>query len=356
MASLSASQRAIVRRIVQIGREVGASPKQIKAALETGRVESNFTNSPDMTDHDSQGWRQERASLYKDPTNLDHSIRRFFAETKAVKAQYGRAGDLAAAVQRPAAQYRGRYQGVSAEADALMRQFGAGGGAGGQVAATVGRSSGGGTTTTRTTTTPGVDNRAARAAAIQTFLGRSHQDPLAFALNIRDLQDVPGTSKTTRVSSGSPPSAPGAAGTPAPAGAGSAGGASSVTTPRSTPANLIDFNVLPLARSLGVQVTPASVKAANARHGPTVSGGRSDHQGNGRDTWAADMSNGSSPTPQMDKLAAAIAKAYHIPWSGSGLVTKVITNGGRKYRVQLIYRTMQGGNHYNHVHFGVEAM
>jgi hypothetical protein len=65
--------------------------------------------------------------------------------------------------------------------------------------------------------------------------------------------------------------------------------------------------------------------------------------------WAADISNGSSPTPEMDKLARMLAKRFDIPWTGSGLVNAV--HGG--YRYQLIYRTMAGGNHYNHVHFGV---
>lgn len=125
---------------------------------------------------------------------------------------------------------------------------------------------------------------------------------------------------------------------------------------RSDPRNIIDFNILPLARSLGINVTPGSVSAANARHGPTISGGVSDHQGNGKNTWAADMSNGSAPTPQMDKLAASIAKMYGIPWHGSGLVNHTVKVGGHVYRLQLIYRTNTGGNHYNHVHFGVKTI
>lgn len=140
MASLSAEQRKVIAAIfagAARGHKDGSpvTLKEIKAALQTGRVESNFTNSAKMTDHDSQGWRQERASLYKDPTNLTNSVARFFEETGAVKGKYGTAGALAAAVQRPAAQYRGRYAEVSDEADALLRQFGGGkqpkGGSGG---------------------------------------------------------------------------------------------------------------------------------------------------------------------------------------------------------------------------------
>jgi hypothetical protein len=42
---------------------------------------------------------------------------------------------------------------------------------------------------------------------------------------------------------------------------------------------VIDMVVLPICNANGITLTPAEVEAANATHGPTVSGGRSDHQG-----------------------------------------------------------------------------
>lgn len=117
--ALSSQQQSVADAILRVARRRGASPMEVKAALETGRVESNFANLPGG-DADSAGWRQERGSLYRDPTNLDASINRFFDETRAVRGKYGSAGDLAAAVQRPAARYRGRYAEHSAEADALL--------------------------------------------------------------------------------------------------------------------------------------------------------------------------------------------------------------------------------------------
>jgi hypothetical protein len=119
MANNGPSRQDIINRIIAIGRQRHAGPKATKAALETGAVESNFQNLPGG-DADSAGWRQERASIYKDPTNLNASINRFFDEALAKRSQYGRAGDLAAAVQRPRQEYRGRYQQHSAEADALL--------------------------------------------------------------------------------------------------------------------------------------------------------------------------------------------------------------------------------------------
>ena len=119
--------------------------------------------------------------------------------------------------------------------------------------------------------------------------------------------------------------------------------------PTGSPAQIVNSDVLKMARGVGIMRTRVQNDASNASHGPTVDGGTSDHQGPGNVAWAADMSNGSSPTPEMDKLAARLAKRYNIPWNGSGLVNH--TEGG--YRYQLIYRTGRGGNHYNHVHFGI---
>jgi hypothetical protein len=118
-----------------------------------------------------------------------------------------------------------------------------------------------------------------------------------------------------------------------------------------TAKQVIDMVVLPICNANGITLTPAEVEAANATHGPTVSGGRSDHQGPPDVAWAADMSNGVT-TPQEDALAAALAKRFGIPWSGSGLVS--LTRGG--YRFQLIYRTLEDGDHFNHVHFGVRVV
>jgi hypothetical protein len=121
-----------------------------------------------------------------------------------------------------------------------------------------------------------------------------------------------------------------------------------------TPREIIDTVVIPIARrhNMVTGVDAGAIAAANARHGSTVTGSRSDHQGPPTVAWASDMSNGSNPTPQMDAVAAEIARTFGIAWTGSGLVNR--TNAG--YRYQLIYRTNSpstGGNHMNHVHFGV---
>ncbi len=122
---------------------------------------------------------------------------------------------------------------------------------------------------------------------------------------------------------------------------------------KGSPKAIIDTIVVPIARRNAIGVTAASVAAANAAHSVlTTSGNRSDHKGPPNVAWAADLSNGSAPTPQMDKLAADLANTFGIPWSGSGLVNH---NAGG-YRYQLIYRTDKGGNHFDHVHLGVKRI
>lgn len=118
-----------------------------------------------------------------------------------------------------------------------------------------------------------------------------------------------------------------------------------------SPKDIIDREVIPLAAGRGMTtgITPEMVEQANARHGSTITGGTSDHQGPPNIRWAVDMSNGTHPTPQMDLLAKELARKFSMKWDGSGLVTKRV---GR-YRIQLIYRTMVGGNHFNHVHLGI---
>lgn len=213
MAKLSSGQQAILGRLKRIGREVGATPKEIKAAVETGLVESNLRNLPGG-DADSAGWRQERASIYKDPTNLDASIRRFFSETAKVRDQHSSSGSLAAAVQRPAAQYRGRYGQRASEAQALL----AGGtprSSGGATARMATAGTPGTPGRTITTTTPGVDNSATRNALLSSFLNDKNSDILDFATQIQGLSDTPATSSSRTI-----PGTPGTPGTPGSVGAG----------------------------------------------------------------------------------------------------------------------------------------
>lgn len=110
----------VVNEIIRQGR--GRPRKHVVAALETGIVESGLRNLH-HGDADSEGWRQERKSLYPNPTNIKASVRRFYQEAQQHDRRGLNAGELAANVQRPAAQYRGRYHANRKEALKYLEKF-----------------------------------------------------------------------------------------------------------------------------------------------------------------------------------------------------------------------------------------
>lgn len=86
----------------------------------------------------------------------------------------------------------------------------------------------------------------------------------------------------------------------------------------------------------------------------TKSGGVSDHYTGNKIAYAYDLSNSSHPTPQMDGFAREAVRMCGGSYSGrSELVYSKIIDG---YRIQILYRTMVGGNHFNHVHVGVRKV
>lgn len=102
-----------------------------------------------------------------------------------------------------------------------------------------------------------------------------------------------------------------------------------------------------LGRSMGL-----SIASEKRNRKMTASGGVSDHWTGSKTAYAYDMSNGSRPTPQMDRFAAAVAAQLGVKgWKGGVLN---VNRGG--YRYQVLYRTNVGGNHFNHVHVGVRKL
>lgn len=84
----------------------------------------------------------------------------------------------------------------------------------------------------------------------------------------------------------------------------------------------------------------------------------SDHHISQKESFAVDLSNGSSPTPQMDRTARRLASVlgqpgFFGPDGRRGGVLSVTRNG---FRCQVLYRTKVGGDHFNHVHFGVRRL
>jgi hypothetical protein len=125
-----------------------------------------------------------------------------------------------------------------------------------------------------------------------------------------------------------------------------------------TASDVIEQLVLPIGRkhglhtSLGAPLNRDNVFAANATHGPTSSGGRSNHQGPPDTNWAVDMGMGTSqPTPQMDGCADELARRFGFTVHQHTHSYPFNENPKSKgFTFELGYRT---DGHYDHVHFGV---
>lgn len=121
LPGLTPAGSRVARTVFRTGEQSDESFKELLAAAETGLVESHFENLSGG-DADSQGWRQERASIYgPDATRPRQGALNFFEETDQQAG--ATAGELAANVQRPAEEYRGRYDDVKPEAMAVLRAY-----------------------------------------------------------------------------------------------------------------------------------------------------------------------------------------------------------------------------------------
>lgn len=82
----------------------------------------------------------------------------------------------------------------------------------------------------------------------------------------------------------------------------------------------------------------------------TLSGGVSDHWVGATHSYAVDLDacDLSFPGGAADQAARDIAAAFDLPGH-----TGVISAYRGRYRIQLLWQTYVGGNHYNHVHVGV---
>jgi hypothetical protein len=125
LPGLSPSESRNANTVLRRGEKKRATRKEKLAAVETGLVEApNFAN-PAGGDADSEGWRQERTSIYgtgpQGPRNVKASADRFFHEvrTDAGTSTAPTAGLLAQAAQGSA--YPERYDARKPEAVAILK-------------------------------------------------------------------------------------------------------------------------------------------------------------------------------------------------------------------------------------------
>jgi murein DD-endopeptidase MepM/ murein hydrolase activator NlpD len=109
----------VLRSLLSAANRLGASPKERKALLEAGLVESGLRNL-NYGDRDSLGVLQERTSIYgrSHALNPTASAERFLRQARGANRPGISAGQLAQAVQRSA--FPGRYDEVGAKAAALL--------------------------------------------------------------------------------------------------------------------------------------------------------------------------------------------------------------------------------------------
>ncbi|RBY96232.1 hypothetical protein DQ237_10240 [Blastococcus sp. TF02-8] len=80
----------------------------------------------------------------------------------------------------------------------------------------------------------------------------------------------------------------------------------------------------------------------------------SDHHTSQRSSFAVDLSNGTAPTVEMQRVANRIAAAMGYRFPDNGYLQTATTSRG--YRAQLIYNSTVVPDHENHVHFGVRKV
>jgi hypothetical protein len=209
--------------------------------------------------------------------------------------------------------------------------------------------------TTKTTTVPGVDNHAARASAFLGYLqdDKTRNSPNGFldlAATLKSLKDTPATTKTVAASGGG-----------ADAVGSSSGRGPVVVAPGAERAGIgLQKPVLSFLHELaGASGRQVDVTTGTNHNRMTTSGNVSDHwEGNAADLGVGgDARQNRTAAQKGDLIAAhAISLAGGVSFDKAlgmarrGGVFNFETKSGR---VQILWRTLTGGNHYNHVHVGL---
>lgn len=93
-----------------------------------------------------------------------------------------------------------------------------------------------------------------------------------------------------------------------------------------------------------------TVSSAKRETKNTKSGGISDHWVGNKNAYAYDMAGS---VAQMDEAIKDLLEVFGVRWGGGEVIKNFYRNG---YRIQILYRTYVGGNHFNHIHIGVKKV
>lgn len=338
---LNPNQRKTLRAIVREGRRVPAGIRTVlmAAAVQTVLVEKNAEHSPGG-DRDSGGAYQQRPSQGWGPANetVSRDTRQFYEAAQKAYRKGMSAGELAATVQRPAAQYRGRYGERAKDAAGLLATTPSTNG--------MSRSSLATPEPQAVTQAPPVEDRAARYDAVKALFAGG--GALQFASQINELEQV-----ERRVE----PEAPRAE---------RERGRSS-TPPQTIRAGGGYEGSQGVAKQLAGLGMMLGLKSTSEKRNNTnpYSGSRSDHDNANKDAYAYDLSSGPQPNESMDESALRIMRQLGDrnykkgqPINTTQGVRTIKVDGGT-FRVQVIYRgtgAAFGGDHRSHLHVGVKRI
>lgn len=130
LPGLTSQQSKVARTVLRRGDKAGATRKEKLAAAETGLVESSFQNLPGG-DADSEGWRQERTSIYgtgpTGPRNVRASADRFYGELRTDPGARTAPTAGAAAQAAQGSAFPERYDERKPQANAIVKAFERGG-------------------------------------------------------------------------------------------------------------------------------------------------------------------------------------------------------------------------------------
>lgn len=364
----------ILREIVRQSRFIDdprAAEVFRRAGAQVGLVESGGANLG-YGDADSQNWRQEREAIYGPawarsggPLNTRASVRRFRQEFMQHYDPGEKAYEVAAQVQRPAAQYRGRYRDVAGEALRLLRGEGAssGGGGGGMpsLAPAGGQSALGeaGSVLGLLQALQGAQRGAqassgglaAPAHSAGPVLPQGAQQAMTGG-GPAPKPDVQALMAAIRsVGAGTPgvPGVPGASGGPAPGGGQPSGGGGRLgkvsVAPGADRAGVhTNRAVLRFAREVaGIAGMPVTIGTGTNHSQMTVNGNVSQH-------WTGDAADIPAAGRRLIRLGQAALIAAGMPKKKARQQRGGLYNvGGR----QIIFATNEGGNHFDHLHIGL---
>lgn len=341
--AFSPQQKSIAQRIIAVGHRLGAGPKATLAALETGIVESGLRNTPGG-DQDSQGVFQQRPSQgWTNPTNVEHAARAFFEHAIPLSQKYGSAGQLAQAVQRSA--FPGRYDQQRDAANSLL---------GGIASRRAAASPIGGESTANQAID--ADNEQARRRAIVAQLIQK-RDPNSLLLKTGVLDPNPTMRPhvaQTQTQSQEHLTTPTSGGQ---------GGGNVVVAPGAERAGVgLQRPIIGFLHRLSAASGRTVTVTTGTNHNQFVAGEpgvQSDHwTGNAADLGVGGDARSSAAAAHKGDLIAA-----HAIQLGAGVNFEQALQMARKGgvfnfqtpagRLQILWRTNVGGDHFNHVHVGL---